>query len=432
VLEIVISSTWGDVHYVGLSAIEVFDAQGSLVLLDDPAAQVTANPHSVNVLPESDNDPRVPENLFDGVNCTCSDLHQWLTPFTPGEAHTVRIDLGASVCLGMLRIWNYNKSRIHSLRGARNIKIRLDDVCIFQGEISQAPGSVHDAPRSAECIVFTNSDQALNAIEVHDAVYEQPAEADAEVLGYTQASQAAAPAIELVPSTVWRETSGLELERPRTSAVQHAFHSTPPGSAAGVIARVLTIEVLATWGDPSYVGMTALHVLDANGEPLALTEHDIDATPRDLNDIPGVTGHDRTLDKLLDGVDVTTDDRHMWLAPVASDDDVPLCTMTLTLAASPQRIAGLSLWNYNKDLEGTLRGVGVVRVHADGHLLTPWYGVAVPKAPGVASCDFGCTLPLPTSTRAPCHDERFSCLSMALAAATPDASGTLRVRLATI
>jgi hypothetical protein len=429
VLEILIWSTWGDVHYVGLSAIEVFDVHGSLVTLDDPSAQVTAEPHSVNVLPESNNDPRVPENLFDGVNCTCSDLHQWLTPFTPGEVHTVRIDLGALICLGMLRIWNYNKSRIHSQRGARDIKICLDGTSVFQGEISQAPGSVHDAPRSAECIVFTNNDHALHSIEVHDAVYEQPAEADAEALAGAYASQPTVPTIELVPGTARREVSSAEHNRPRTSAVQHAFQSIPPQAAAGVLARVLTIEVLATWGDPSYVGMTALHVLDANGEALKLTESDIDATPRDLNDIPGVTGHDRTLDKLLDGVNVTTDDRHMWLAPVASDEDMPLCTMTLTLGMSPQEITGVALWNYNKDLEGTLRGVGVLRIHADGRLLTPWYGVAVPKAPGSAFCDFGCTLPLPASNRAP-HDERFPCLSMALAAATPDPSGTLQVRVA--
>lgn len=50
---------------------------------------------------------------------TCDDAHVWLAPFTPGRTHTVTITFDAPVTLGMLRIWNYNKNRIHSLRGAR-------------------------------------------------------------------------------------------------------------------------------------------------------------------------------------------------------------------------------------------------------------------------------------------------------------------------
>jgi hypothetical protein len=40
----------------------------------------------------------------------------------------------------MIRIWNYNKSRIHSTRGVKLVKIALDDETIFQGEIKKAPG----------------------------------------------------------------------------------------------------------------------------------------------------------------------------------------------------------------------------------------------------------------------------------------------------
>jgi len=37
---------------------------------------------------------------------------------------------------------NYNKSRIHSSRGARYIEITLDGVPIFVGEIARASGGV--------------------------------------------------------------------------------------------------------------------------------------------------------------------------------------------------------------------------------------------------------------------------------------------------
>ena len=35
----------------------------------------------------------------------------------------------------MIRIWNYNKSRIHSFRGAKNVSMFLDNKEIFCGEI---------------------------------------------------------------------------------------------------------------------------------------------------------------------------------------------------------------------------------------------------------------------------------------------------------
>lgn len=35
---------------------------------------------------------------------------------------------------------NYNKSRIHSFRGAKDVIIKLNDITIFDGEIAKASG----------------------------------------------------------------------------------------------------------------------------------------------------------------------------------------------------------------------------------------------------------------------------------------------------
>ena len=66
VLEIYIYSTWGDPYYVGLSGLELFDSQGQLVDLRDPASRVEASPESINELEEYENDPRTPDNIIDG------------------------------------------------------------------------------------------------------------------------------------------------------------------------------------------------------------------------------------------------------------------------------------------------------------------------------------------------------------------------------
>lgn len=39
-----------------------------------------------------DNDPRTVDNLLDGVNHTCDDLHAWLAPFTGGQSHLIHVE----------------------------------------------------------------------------------------------------------------------------------------------------------------------------------------------------------------------------------------------------------------------------------------------------------------------------------------------------
>ena len=109
------------------------------------------------------------DKVVDGVNRTCDDLHMWLTPFTAGRHHYVFIDLGASRTVSMLRLWNYNKSRIHSYRGARYMEVLLDERPIFKGEVQKAPGMLQGAEELAENILFTTDEEVLCAIEAHDS-----------------------------------------------------------------------------------------------------------------------------------------------------------------------------------------------------------------------------------------------------------------------
>jgi hypothetical protein len=136
-LVIEIATTWGDLHYVGLSGLEIFDASGRLISVKDPMAQIKAVPSSINDLEGYGADPRTVDKLFDGTPDTCDDLHAWLAPFSPHQPHTVTVTLDSEVTLGMLRVWNYNKSRIHAARGARHLKMTLDGKVIFQGEVGE-------------------------------------------------------------------------------------------------------------------------------------------------------------------------------------------------------------------------------------------------------------------------------------------------------
>jgi len=118
-LELRLLSTWGDRHYIGLNAIEIWvvpepataadaaaaaptgvglggESCGRLVRLLLPVQAVSAQPDSINVLPDYHNDPRTPDKLLDGQTATRDDAHMWLAPWTPGEVVTVRVDLVAA------------------------------------------------------------------------------------------------------------------------------------------------------------------------------------------------------------------------------------------------------------------------------------------------------------------------------------------------
>jgi hypothetical protein len=45
-------STWGDPHFVGLAALEIFDSAGEKISIEDVARQVYADPPDINILPE--------------------------------------------------------------------------------------------------------------------------------------------------------------------------------------------------------------------------------------------------------------------------------------------------------------------------------------------------------------------------------------------
>jgi len=61
---------------------------------------------------------------------------------------------------------------------------------------------------------------------------------------------------------------------------------------------VIQLNLITTWGDPYYVGLTGIAILGEGLEPLPLSADQIQASPQDLNDLPEYTDDDRTLDKL--------------------------------------------------------------------------------------------------------------------------------------
>ena len=78
----------------------------------------------------------------------------------------------------------------------------------------------------------------------------------------------------------------------------------------------LEFNIVQTWGDSNYLGMTGIEVFDVQGNPVKINgETDITASPCDINLLMGYGTDPRTVDKLVDGAYFTNDDFHAWLTP---------------------------------------------------------------------------------------------------------------------
>uniref|UniRef100_A0A673Y4M2 Katanin interacting protein n=1 Tax=Salmo trutta TaxID=8032 RepID=A0A673Y4M2_SALTR len=383
-LVINILSTWGDRHYVGLNGLEVFSSSGQPLL----PTRIRADPPDINVLPAYGKDPRVVTNLIDGVNLTQDDMHLWLAPFTQGRSHVIYLEFAGPCQVAMIRVWNYNKSRIHSFRGVKEAEMLLDGRCIFRGEIAKASGTLSGGlDQFGDTILFTTDDEILEAMSRYDETFCGEAQGSEGLVGYEEELQRP------------RTADGEGEERPFTQAgfrpeddLTLNLHLNPTVGQSETLEQIpgmyngkcLRIELSMTWGDSHYVGLTGLEVVGKEGDSLPLDLTMLDASPRDLNDLPEYGQDTRTLDKLIDGHNITTEDQHMWLIPF-------FCGQHHTLTVNFDKahtVAGLRIWNYNKTPEDSYRGVKVIHVSLDNILISPAEGFLIRKGPGNCHFDF--------------------------------------------
>lgn len=134
---------------------------------------------------------------------------------------------------------------------------------------------------------------------------------------------------------------------------------TPRGGLRDSITTGSTVEVAlaSNWGDPSYMGLTSIALLEADSrQPIALRPDQITLS---LPAMEGV-GTNFEVAKLIDEVHLTTDAAHMWACPVphpshsSSSSQCPSLTFTLD---TPTSLGGLRVWNYNASMEDSYKGV---------------------------------------------------------------------------
>lgn len=427
-----ILSTWGDPFYVGLMGIELFDHTGHAIYLSDVDQQLSADPPDLNVLDHGDRlDPRTVDKLVDGHNFTCDELHAWLAPFTRGQNHYIYVDLDYPLALSMIRVWNYNTTRIHSYRGARYVEISLDGKPIFKGEIQRAPGSVvEDVDACHECILFTMNAQILDLIEKYDKQQNVARSA----AGGSSCRQTNGDG-----DTVGERADSRTLERPKTgnrssraasrgglhvnvSSNDGAGSSNPAATAYAPVTPLpkglkipsfdvdaaspplrpctapiasdqmmnerplycqrVSIVLEANWGDPYEIGVAGIEFLDGNYNPLKMDSAAISIGG--ANNSAGLASLEHLI-KTNGARHVSIDPREMWCSRL---QDALGASRAITIDfGAKTALRALKVWNYNTSLEDSFKGVKQVTLVVDG---VSYARFSLRKAPGnITDFDFG-------------------------------------------
>ena len=221
-LRLRILSTWGGDDggsggrpMAGLTGVEFFSSTGELIPCTATATRDEIPPTPMKgkngISPGRDNDYDKEEEeededndvdddeglltgaskLLNGVNITCDPQHMFRCYFDPPELGAeaevgfgglvIEFDFGRKrrdTALAMARIYNYNRSRVHSYCGARLIRMELDGKRIFEGELKRAPGnilgdgkgqsSINALSSCSETILFTIDPEILSRVEAND------------------------------------------------------------------------------------------------------------------------------------------------------------------------------------------------------------------------------------------------------------------------
>jgi len=400
-----IKTTWGDRHYVGLNGIEVFSENGELVKV----AKIQANPSNINILTEYEGDPRVVENLTDGCYLTRDDMHLWLTPYTMGNDHLVELQFDDEINIAMIRIWNYNKSRIHSTRGARFVELALDGKLIFIGEIARASGVLSSDDPYGDTILFTTDEDILERVANNDFTYEVDTDDDEDALAlsgdFTERPRTADKDTKVgrpftcpksressrqnsrsvVKSNVNKQHGITKLNIVEEDLMTSSSDEDDGDDGFMQQCNSVTINFLSTWGDQYYLGLTGLEVLGETFERIPLTIDMLEAIPRDLNDLDDYDDDDRTLDKLINNVNVTMHDENMWMIPFNEEEGSHILRINFS---EPCVVTGIRVWNYNKSTDDTFRGARSISIMLDDVEVSPKEGFLLRKGPGHCHFDF--------------------------------------------
>ncbi|KAL0236896.1 hypothetical protein PCE1_000293 [Barthelona sp. PCE] len=350
VLRFELMTSWGDPHWVGLTSLQIF----GFPFVETAPISVQCN---VSHPLSNGTGAFAVHSLFDGVHITSAEQNMFLAPFTLEDPVIITCDLPAKCTLGAIRFWNYNKNRMDADKGARLIKMFLDDVPVFQGEIGVASGDLSQQHEDILFVSSTSYQERLqeNVAKIYNALQLSKPPTPRKIMRpstgvetvfnedeFTDTVEVISDAVELISEPVVEhvtDTITEHVEQRISAGVVHA----PDVVFQVLTTNTVTINILSTWGATDYVGMNCIELYNTDG-PVAIgavlcEPHSVNCLQGNFDPDAETFSDDRIPERLIDNSIDTA-----WLAPIFHNTNV---TVNVLLEKDCD-IVGMRFWNYSK------------------------------------------------------------------------------------
>ena len=121
-IKINILSNYGNKSFVGLTGLNLIDMHNKIIDIET-ALSILAYPKDLRTIYKNNNDNRIFENIFNGINNTIDENNMWLTIMNPYPY--IEICFEKPMTLSKIEIWNFNEA-LSLDKGTKEIEIMFD------------------------------------------------------------------------------------------------------------------------------------------------------------------------------------------------------------------------------------------------------------------------------------------------------------------
>lgn len=169
-------STWDNKTTVGLNGIEVFNTEGEKVEVRIDNLKISSK---IGKIPSN---ARNNEKLINDDFNNCDEKKQWVCFVGRKFPLEIKLKFKEPQNIALIRVWNYNGSRIHAGKGVKNMLISdySDNKLLFAGCVRKASGMINKLRKNFESILFTKNNETLLKLSKGDWLYKKSVKTNKE------------------------------------------------------------------------------------------------------------------------------------------------------------------------------------------------------------------------------------------------------------
>ena len=364
-------SNWGDKTAIGLNGIEIFNDKGDKLILTH--RHIALKSKTGKTFPKQLNEERI---VGDSLITKDENKH-WSYPINGNLPLVLKLKFDSPQHISLIRIWNYNCSRIHAAKGVKDIMITNyeDTNLLFAGRIRKASGFLTRPRKNFEALTFTMEKSVLAEIARNDWLYAYMSQKSSTVVK-RKIKNCFDEFINQRPTTTEMEELQSSRQKARISKIREhagnqsgelrqrlAFQSNTVLDIHGVIGcKTLKLAVLETWGHLSEFGLLGIEFYTAKDQKISEEYYTISTKSMSIYD---------------EHVDIDGDlklKRPVLLRFNPNEDNI----IEFTFKSFVQ-ISYLCIYNIGEASKKGTKAIKRVALYADNNMLTSDRGIYIKK-----------------------------------------------------